>query len=535
VDRLASDVKKVLPGVRIIFGGPEVSFNTVDFMRSHPYVDYILSGEAEDNLPELLKAIDNGSVDGFTEADTKGLTGLTFRKNTDILSDAACPFPLIRRLESLPSPYNDEMLQACSDRIIYFESSRGCPFKCSYCLSPATGGVRYYPMDRVKQELSRFARNGARLVKFVDRTFNCDPARAKELFRFIISGRKIGELQGTYHFETAPDLFDEEMIDILSYAPPGLIQFETGIQTLNDESLQIIGRRMDTDRSFYYINKLVAAGNLHIHADLIAGLPKEDLPSFRDTFDRVYRLAPHRLQLGLLKCLKGSRIASESGLYGYGFSEYPPYPVLFSNDLSFSDVMLLTDIADYIDRFYNSGRFAGTMVFIMKHLFNSPFAFFEDLRKFFISFSGRKIEENACPRSTREQYDLLYRFITYIAGANRKMPAIVFDLLKYDFLCSDKSCYLPNFISQSVDVEYKARCVSFLKEALSHNTFPGLFNGLSLKQVLNSVHFEEFKFDILDEKLDPDSEITSISILFDYNSKNSVTGRYSYRKIVDKF
>ena len=227
------------------------------------------------------------------------------------------------------------MLKSVGDKIIYYESSRGCPFSCSYCISSTFKGIRYFSIDRVKRELKTFLDAGIKLVKFVDRTFNCHKKRAMEIFRFVIEN----SVDTCFHFEAAGDLFDDDMIKLLAKAPEGIIQFEIGVQSTNSQTLQEVNRKTNIKKVFHYTKLLMDLKNIHIHLDLIAGLPYEDYNSFKNSFNEVYNLKPHKLQLGFLKMLKGSGIRKNYEKHNYLYRDYPPYEVLGNNALTFEQLL----------------------------------------------------------------------------------------------------------------------------------------------------------------------------------------------------
>ncbi|HHW48406.1 MAG TPA: B12-binding domain-containing radical SAM protein, partial [Clostridiaceae bacterium] len=319
--RLSENLKKVLPSVKIVLGGPEVSFDAEKIMEENQFIDYIITGEGEAAFKSLLTALKD-LKDEPEKSLLSSIGSLVYRFDGNIFSNNPCE--LIKDLDQIPSPYTGEMLASTSDKVVYFESSRGCPFSCSYCLSSTIDGVRHFSLDRVKSELFKLIKAGVKLVKFVDRTFNCNKARAKEIFKFVIEH---GE-NTAFHFEAAADLFDDEMIEMLSQAPSGRIQFEIGIQSTNMQTLAAVNRKSNLDRVFDNVRKLRQHGNIHLHLDLIAGLPYEDFCSFKTSFDAVYSLKPHNLQLGFLKMLKGSKIRREAYKYSYNYRSYPPYEVL---------------------------------------------------------------------------------------------------------------------------------------------------------------------------------------------------------------
>lgn len=508
--KVAQNLRKVSPDIKIILGGPEVSFDPQDILESNPFIDYVMAGECENSFRLLLMYLNNCGVN------TDAIEGLSFRKDANI-AVSRC-FPLIKELDMIPSPYTEEMLNAVGTRIIYYESSRGCPFSCSYCISSTFDGVRYFSMDRVKADLQVLLSAGVKLVKFVDRTFNCNRNRAKEIFTFIIENAG----KTNFHFEAAADLFDEEILDILSRAPKGLIQFEMGIQSTNETTLHAIDRKTDIKKVFYYAERLRRLGNMHIHVDLIAGLPWEDYESFKKSFNEVYELAPHQLQLGFLKLLKGSGIRSQHQKYGYRFREYTPYEILSNDFLSYGEIIRLKEIEEVLERYYNSARFHWSIKYLVENFFTSPFDFFENLSLFYKKegYFERSI-------SSRELYTVLLKFAS---GLNREMDLRVLnDILKFDFLVSDNTNNLPVGIERTFIQGFKEKCFEFLKNEEKIESFLPEFSGQPAKKIFNKVHFELFRFNIDSNNSDLIEEDTVI--LFNYNEKDKISGHYNYRKI----
>ena len=273
----------------------------------------------------------------------------------------------------------DESIRDYKSKIIYYESSRGCPFRCSYCLSGRSGGVDYLDLDRVKKELMFFIEHDVPLVKFVDRTFNADRERAREIFRFIIENSK----KTKFHFELAGNLIDDETIDVLKNAPDGVIQFEIGVQSTNPETLREIGRNIPLSAIADKIRALLEIGTIHIHLDLIAGLPHEDYKSFGKSFDDVISLRPHVLQLGFLKLLKGSRIREEEGKFGYKYKSKAPYEVMENEFISYDELIKLKYIEDLFEKYYNSGDFKRCMDYLFEN-YPSPFGVFEKIYDYYL-------------------------------------------------------------------------------------------------------------------------------------------------------
>lgn len=511
--KLVRNLKRVLPHIKIVLGGPEVSFDTIQLMKENPSVDFVIAGEGERCFEFLLKYL-NKSVGGTLN----DINGLFYKKEGDVVSNKPCSF--IEDLDLLPSPYTEEMLSSLENRIVYFESSRGCPFSCSYCLSSTFEGVRYFSLDRVKHDLIRLIEAGVKQVKFVDRTFNCNRARAKEIFRFILQSP--GETN--FHFEAAADLFDDEMLDILSEAPAGRIQFEIGIQSTNPETLEAIDRKTNLDRVFYNIKRLWDMGNIHLHLDLIAGLPHEGYAVFKNSFNQVYNLRPHQLQLGFLKMLKGSKIRTEAELHGYSFREYPPYEVLYNSYITFDELLDLKGIEELVERYYNSGRFSGSLNFAAGRLFESPFDFYHE---FYLYCTGKGYLKWSL--ANRELYTVLLEFFKGFVSTGD--TGIFNELLKLDFLSSDNSGNLPAGIEREVVYSFKDRCFEFLKDEGNVTRYLPEFEGIPAKQIFKNVHFEVFNYDVTQKDEDYNYRKARTVVLFNYSKRNRVTGLYKSMKV----
>ncbi len=348
--RVCADLKQAAPNCKILLGGYEVSYDPEAILRDHPAVDYILCGEGEHSICELVAALQEGRP-------LDGVCGLVWRQAEQIHSNPLSRF--FPPLDTLPFVY-DRGLDVNPGQIVYYETSRGCPYSCAYCLSGAPGNVRFLPLERVKQELQFFIDHEVPLVKLVDRTFNADARRAREIFRYLI--QHPGKTR--FHFELAGDLLDDETLGLLETAPSGLMQFEICIQSTNEDTISNVSRAISFARLEEKITRLLAKGNIHIHVDLIAGLPYEGLRRFRQSVNQVLALRPHVLQLGFLKLLKGSRLRAEADRYGYRFQPHPPYEVIANRWMSYSDILELKDVEDILNRYYNSGCFPKAMAFL---------------------------------------------------------------------------------------------------------------------------------------------------------------------------
>ena len=345
---LARELKSLLPECRIILGGPEVSFEDEDFFTEHPYISTIISGEGEGMLPEVCL-----NTEGYEHRIVKGLQNRELFRNSPILYD----------------------IYPAKGDILYYESSRGCPHRCSYCLSSLTEGVYSKSAEKTLADLLSFEKLGTkpRIIKFIDRTFNYDLERAKQIWRALCSEK----YTLNYHFEICADTLDEECFEILVEMPKGKIQLEAGIQSTNPDTLMEVNRKTDNKKAIANLTRLKKAGNIHIHADLIAGLAYEDMQSFRRSFDETIGCC-HKLQVGFLKMLRGSSVRRADKLHGYVYSPKAPYTVLANNYISFEEMHLLKRCAEVIDRIYSSDRFVYTCEYILDNA-HSPFDFFMSL------------------------------------------------------------------------------------------------------------------------------------------------------------
>lgn len=337
-------VKNLLPILRnkcpnsIIFaGGPEVSYNCEDVLLQNKDLNYILSGEGEKPFYQLLKALN----DNTDLSSVLGLNGRDFT-NAPHITD-----------EEPKSPYTDEYLTALNGRIAYLETTRGCPYSCSYCLSGRLCKVKAFGMERVKNDIEILANSGTQTIKFVDRTFNCMPKRAKEIIDFIIEKNPV--YKGVcYHFEMAGDIITQDIIDSLARADKGLFQIEVGVQSFNEQTLEAVNRKTNISKIENNLTKILSQNNIHVHMDLIAGLPKENIESFEISFNRLFKLRPHMLQLGFLKLLHGTPLEEENA---GKFNDFAPYEIIENNWLSKADFQSLKYTEDAVERLYNSGRF----------------------------------------------------------------------------------------------------------------------------------------------------------------------------------
>ena len=342
-------LRETIPGAVFVLGGPEASFNTVYWLEQG--ADFVLKGEGEYAFAALL------------DEKSKPSKGTVL-----LLGQAEEPSPCLACFTSAA------YIKALGGRIAYIETSRGCPYNCAFCLS-AGSGVRYLPLDAAKEHLRKLSEAGAKTIKLVDRTFNCDAARAYELFEYVIKMDTVSR----FHFEVAPDLFDSRMIDLLREAPPGRIQLEAGLQSFFAPALKAVSRPMDIEKAERNIRELTREGNIHIHVDLIAGLPYETLPDFLDSFDRAFTLGAHTLQLGFLKLLHGSALRARAEALGIKYSAEPPYEIQSSPWLGEGDIALLKQVENALQHTYNKCRFLSTLEYVSSASGIRPSSLFENL------------------------------------------------------------------------------------------------------------------------------------------------------------
>lgn len=396
---LCRRIKEADESITVILGGPEVAYNQEEILRENTFVDYIFSGEGEVILPEFLEEKEEAQGISFIK---NGRAHISFREDGD--------------RTDYPSPYCEEYFSSLKGRIAYIESSRGCPFSCAFCLSGRCGKVRFFPMERVKTEILSLACCGAKTVKFVDRTFNCNLSRAKEILSFIKDnyGSKIPR-DVCFHFEIAAHIADEEFISLIGSMPSGSVQFEAGIQSFNPETLRVIGRKDNTEKICENIKRLISFGNCHIHIDLIAGLPEESFSSFVDGFNKAYALKANMLQLGFLKILHGSPMGEEREKYPCEYSQEPPYEVISTPWISSQELDCLHKAENELERLYNSGRFSCTLDYIFENVSITPYELFYS----FALYLEKKDKKGSVPLD--EYTCLAFDFFSSLEGTDSKV------------------------------------------------------------------------------------------------------------------
>ncbi|MGE5474935.1 MAG: DUF4080 domain-containing protein [Ignavibacteriales bacterium] len=469
--QICGNLKKVKPNAIIILGGPEVSYDSAKIINDKPFIDFVISGEGEKSLPQLVSKIISKDME-YQEID-----GLFFRDSEGKVQNN--PTFIIEDLSEILSPFQNDLAEY-KNKAAYYESSRGCPYNCSYCLSSTIKGVRYFPMERVKKDLKNLIDAGAMQVKFVDRTFNSSKERAMEIWKYILENNK----DTIFHFEIGAHLLDDEMLKFLRHIPNGMFEFEIGIQSTNELTINKINRNTDFEKIKKIVTILTGYNNIHIHLDLIAGLPHEDFKSFEKSFNDVYSLKPHMLQLGFLKMLKGSKIRQESKIYGYEFTSNPPYEVLSTSFLSYQEVIKIKKIEEMLEIYSNSGRYENTLDYVISK-YNNSFKFFEELSDYWYcrNDDSRKIPQE-------ENYDILFEFLMNIL---QKDIGEIRELLKLDFILNNFGAKSRYWMVRYVFNDMKAEIRNMLNTSDFIKKYCPQLLELQLQEKIKSVHFEIIK------------------------------------------
>lgn len=423
VKELMADLIKILPGVDFWAGGPEVSYDAEKFLTENSEFKGVMVGEGEETFKELA-----GYYVEKNPQDLKDMTGICYRDGDQIIHNG---WRQIMDLSSIPFIYKD--LSEFKNRIIYYESSRGCPFSCSYCLSSIDKKLRFRDTETVKKELQFFIDNKVPQVKFVDRTFNCKHDHAMAIWKYI---NEHDNGVTNFHFEISADLLREEELQEMSTMRPGLIQLEIGVQSTNPDTIKAIHRTMDFEKLKGIVDRIHSFGNIHQHLDLIAGLPYEDYDSFRHSFNDVYALKPQQLQLGFLKVLKGSHMMEMCREYGIVYKTQEPYEVLSTKWLDYDHVLKLKTVENMVEVYYNSGQFQNTLEYLEK-FFPDAFSIYERLGSFYMEKGYGDISHTRMRR-----YEILLEFL-------EDMPEISVDQVKdqmvYDLYLRENLKSRPGF------------------------------------------------------------------------------------------
>lgn len=536
---LLRELPKVLPECIIWLGGPEVSYEAEKVLEQFPTVKGIMLGEGEETFRELAEHYCGMTNTVNAQKDALSLIkGILYRKAMDaeIMSnttidnaagDTRAESSLVRTVPREPVdlfklPFLYRSLEPFTNRILYYESSRGCPYRCSYCLSSIDKKVRLRNPDTVKKELQFFLDQKVKQVKFIDRTFNCDHEHAREIWRYLAEH---DNGVTNFHFEIAADLITEEEILILKNMRPGLVQLEIGVQTLNEETLAEIGRKTDSDRLKNAVARIRESNNIHIHLDLIAGLPFEDYESFRRSFEGVYAMRPHQLQLGFLKVLKGTRMKEKAKDYELQYTDTPPYEVLSTKWLSYKKILLLKRVEQMVELYYNSNQFRHTIP-LLQSAFPNAFSMYEGLADYY--------KTQGCFVMTPSRMDRYRVLFSYgLTIGLKKKEDLLRQVLTFDFYLRENSKRRPEFAPDLS--EYKTRIRAFYEKEEKEPVYLTGYKGYDSRQMSKMTHMEVFTYPVWEEEISKQSKPLDgpMMVLFDYALRDPLTYSVKYHVLSD--
>ena len=508
VEQLVAELGKIMPQTDIWLGGPEVSYHASHMLEQFPQVYGIMRGEGEETFLELAEFYYNNSGKSLEQCEKvqrlKEIVGITFRDGEEIIETADRS---VMDLSKVPFVYED--LDVFKNKIIYYESSRGCPFSCSYCLSSIDKCLRFRDLELVKKELQFFIDHEIPQVKFVDRTFNCKHSHSMEIWSYI---KEHDKGKTNFHFEVAADLLNEEELNLISTMRPGLIQLEIGVQSTNEQTIKEIHRTMKFSQVTEVVNRVHAAKNIHQHLDLIAGLPFEDYNSFHKSFCDVYALRPEQLQLGFLKVLKGSYMEEKTKDYELLYQNRPPYEVLSTKWLPYSDVIRLKGLEEMVEVYYNSRQFEHTMK-LLEQVFGDAFVMFEEMSNYYEEHGYYGVNHNRVAR-----YEILYAFIKEVALVQYETllteeqfrQTLVMDLYLRENMKNRPAFAGDSLVSKEVERTF------YDTEAEEHQYLKG-YEKYDKRQLRKMTHLEN---------------IDGHLILFDYQNRNPLTNQATTYEVI---
>ena len=506
---IISTIKKLLPNVKIFVGGPEVSYE-YDYIFEKG-IDIVCIGEGEKTVKEL---IDKFNEKKCIDKSFKNVNGIAFKLENDIIVTKDRD---LLQLDEIPFVYKNG-LEGTEHKILYYEASRGCPYSCQYCLSSLEKGLRFLSEKRVKEDLDFFLKNNVKQVKFVDRTFNCNKKFAILIWNYLIDN---DNGITNFHFEISADIVDDDMLNVLKNARVGLFQFEIGVQSTNDATLDEIKRKTNLQKLFDKVDKIKNLKNIHQHLDLIAGLPFEDYDIFKKSFNDVFNVYPEQFQLGFLKLLKGSGLRINAEKYGIVYKDKAPYEVLYTNLIDYDKMNMLKNIEEMIETYYNSGKAINTIKYGIK-FFNSPFDFFEQLSAYWV-----KNNYNNISHSKMKLYEVIYDFFKDIKDIDNN---VLNEIVKFDILLNDNIKSLPVWINTKYDNNFKDKERKFYNNKENIQKYVPYLEKYDAKQISRMCYFEKFSIDI-EKMINSNFNLINkeeVYILFDYNTKNDLIYKVKY-------
>ena len=484
VQEVMIEIHKLLPQIPIFLGGPEVSFTSEEILKQYPFLTGIMIGEGEETFLELCRAFLEG-------------------RNANLIPGISGEPRGLVNINDIPFFYDD--MAAFEHRIVYYESSRGCPYRCSYCLSSIDKTVRLRDLQLVKKELQFFLDLKVPQVKFIDRTFNCNRGHACEVWQYIYEN---DNGITNFHFEISADILTDRELSILQKMRPGLVQLEIGVQSTNLETIKEINRVMNVEKLREVVARIHSFKNIHQHLDLIAGLPYEDFVIFQKSFNEVYSMKPEQLQLGFLKVLKGAKMWEKAADYGIAYTQKPPYEVLFTNWITYDEILKLKQVEEMVEMYYNSNQFTYTLAMLEKE-FETPFKLYEALADYYEE-KGYALQNPA--RGYR--YQILLDFCMEKAPEKENMYR---ELLTFDIYLREKMKTRPAFAKSQDSLKDVSRDI-YQREEEERKLLPAYMEYNS-KQLSKMTHLEEFEYSVWEQ-----GECKKLSeeqlIVFDYNERN---------------
>lgn len=532
------DLHRILPDTQIWLGGPEVSFDAPEILQEFPFLTGIMVGEGEVTFTEVLEhymesrcAVDKGEVAESTRVtpDFHDIPGL-------VLQDGYTAMRELTDLSDIPFLY--EELDKFKNRILYYESQRGCPYRCSYCLSSIDKKTRFRSLELVHRELAFFLENRVEQVKFIDRTFNCKEEHAMSIWQYIYDH---DNGVTNFHFEVAAEVLTEAELSLLAKMRPGLVQLEIGVQTTNPDTLRAIHRGMNLEHLRGIVDRLRSSHNIHVHLDLIAGLPEEDYASFAHSFDDVYAMEPEQLQLGFLKVLKGSEMHDRAEEYGLIYHENPPYEVIRTKWLSFDEVIDLKEVEEMVELYYNSNQYRHILPILVEET-GSPFAFFRSLADY---YKEQGYSVNTPSRTAK--YEIL---LAYAVSRHPERKELYLELMMFDLYLRENLKSRPDFAPDQSEY-YEWISEFYRRESEERVYLPG-YEEYNSRQLQKMTHMECFRYPVWkaawrsetdgsgagkSESGDSYAELvacrleTPARVLFDYKSRDPLTQDARYEVI----
>jgi len=490
---ICTDLKLASPGVEIWLGGPEVSYDSEKVLKEHPEISLVMTGEGEKTFARLLSGEEKEKI-----------AGITYRKEGKMQIH---PMEGVMNMDEIPFVYQD--MKEFEHKIVYYETSRGCPFSCSYCLSSIDKTVRFRSLEKVFEELDFFLEQKVPQVKFVDRTFNCNKKHARAIWKYLLE--KDNGITN-FHFEVSADLIEDEDLVIMEQMRPGLIQLEIGVQSTFAPTISEIHRTMDLIKLREKVSRIKAMKNIHQHLDLIAGLPFEDLATFRNSFNEVYSMEPDQLQLGFLKVLKGSYMAENAKAYDLVYRHKPVYEVISTKWMRYDDILLLKRVEEMVEVYYNSCQFHYTLAYLL-HFAITPFDFYKELGDFYVAKGLHDRKHNRPAR-----YEILWNFAKEAGYGDSK---IVRELLTYDLYLRENMKSRPAW-TKDLSSWNKEYLEFFRQEEIARLYIKE--EPYDSRKASRQYHLEHWDFDVEETARRGEVWGEPGHILFDYNNRNPLSG-----------